>query len=291
MPGLRWVPVPLAALAALIGMLVMGTFQGQAAETNAHQQGYRAGGLALSVDTMYWMSNDMTGLGPGQKVNPNSYSMPASQMPGIQPAGDNRLRVEVALSNVTAGMQRYSTTDFSLSGPGGKTWQPNGQEHSSMVGSATLAPGFQVTVDVYFDIPGKNSKHLTLNWSRGGTTVSIPVEPTAGYPPNVIGRARRGASDRRQHVEFHDQGTIRVFQEGNTPATTDDLKPRRRRCPWHPAKGCRVAHLRFLALAYGRHTIATAGPAFRSHVWLTCEVQSSAEVPGAQVCPGVRGPG
>ncbi len=175
MPGLRWVPVPLAALAALIGMLVMGTFQGQAAETNAHQQGYRAGGLALSVDTMYWMSNDMTGLGPGQKVNPNSYSMPASQMPGIQPAGDNRLRVEVALSNVTAGMQRYSTTDFSLSGPGGKTWQPNGQEHSSMVGSATLAPGFQVTVDVYFDIPGKNSKHLTLNWSRGGTTVSIPV--------------------------------------------------------------------------------------------------------------------
>lgn len=175
MPGLRWVPVPLAALAAGIGVLVMGTFQGQAAETNAHQSGYRAGGLALSIDTMYWLSNDMTGLAPGQKANPNRFSMPASQMPGIQPVGDDRLRVEVALANVTTGTQRYSTADFTLSGPGGKTWHANGQQHSSMAGSADLAPGFQSTVDVYFDIPGAQSKHLTLHWSRDGTTVSIPV--------------------------------------------------------------------------------------------------------------------
>lgn len=175
MRGLRWVPVPLAALATVIGVLVMGSFQGQAAESSAHQSGYRAGGLTLSIDQMYWMSNDMTGLGPGQKVNPNGYSMPASEMPGIQPVGDNRLRVEVALSNITTGMQRYSTTDFSLTGPAGKTWQADGQGHSSMAGSANLAPGFQATVDVYFDIPGKDSKHLTLHWSRGGTTVSIPV--------------------------------------------------------------------------------------------------------------------
>src|SRR6202046_5845901 len=60
MPGLRWVPVPLAALGAGIGVLVMGSFQGQVAEVNAHQVGYRAGGLALSVDTMYWMGNTMT---------------------------------------------------------------------------------------------------------------------------------------------------------------------------------------------------------------------------------------
>jgi hypothetical protein len=85
MPGLRWVPVPLAALAAVIGVLVMGSFQGQVAEANAHQSGYRAGGLALSVDTMYWMSNNMTGLGPGQQGVANGFSMPASEMPGIQP--------------------------------------------------------------------------------------------------------------------------------------------------------------------------------------------------------------
>jgi hypothetical protein len=174
MPGLRWVPVPLAALAAVIGVLVMGSFQGQAAETNFHQSGYRAGGLAMSVDTMTWMSNNMTGQGPGQKSS--GYSMPASEMPGIQPVGDNRLDVEVALSNVTTGLQRYSTTDFTLTSPGGKTWKADGQGHSSMAGSANLEPGFQATVDVYFDIPAANSKHLTLKWSRGGTAVSIPVQ-------------------------------------------------------------------------------------------------------------------
>ena len=175
MPGLRWVPVPLAALAAVIGVLVMGSFQGQAAETTFHQTGFRAGGLAMSIDQMYFMSNNMNGLGPGQKTNPAEYSMPASQMPGIQPVGDDRLRVEVALANITTGIEQYSTADFTLTGPHGKTWQPNGQQHSSMAGSENLAPGFQETVDVYFDIPGAQSKHLTLHWSRGGTTVSIPV--------------------------------------------------------------------------------------------------------------------
>jgi hypothetical protein len=176
MPGLRWVPVPLAALAAVIGVLVMGSFQGQVAEANAHQVGYRAGGLALSVDTMYWMSNNMTGLGPQQKGVPNGFSMPPSEMPGIQPEGDNRLRIEVELSNVTTGMQRYSTTDFTLAGPGGKTWNVDPQGLSVMAGSANLAPGFQSTVDIYFDIQAANSKHLTLKWSRDGTTVSIPVQ-------------------------------------------------------------------------------------------------------------------
>jgi hypothetical protein len=177
MPGLRWVPVPLAVLAAVIGMLVMGSFQGQVAEANAHQPpGYRAGGLALAVDTMYWMSNNMTGLGPGQKGVPDGFGMPPSEMPGIQPEGDNRLRIEVALSNVTTGMQRYSTTDFTLAGAGGKTWHVDPQGLSVMAGSAKLAPGFQATVDIYFDITASASKHLVLKWSRGGTTVSIPVQ-------------------------------------------------------------------------------------------------------------------
>ncbi|HEY2550676.1 MAG TPA: hypothetical protein VGI64_08870 [Streptosporangiaceae bacterium] len=176
MPGLRWVPVPLAGLAAMIGVLVVGSFQGQAAEANAQRPpGYRAGGLSLSIDAMYWMSNDMTGLGPGQKGVRNGYSMPASEMPGIQPEGDNRLRVEVGLSNVTARVQRYSTTDFTLAGAGGKTWKVDSQGLSVMAASAALAPGFQSTVDVYFDIPAQSSKHLTLKWTRDGTTVSIPV--------------------------------------------------------------------------------------------------------------------
>ena len=183
--GLRWVPVPLAMLAAVIGALVMGSLQGQEAAANANlPAGYHAGGLTLNVTTTGWMSNDMTGQGP-VKNRAADYPMPSSMMPGMQTVGDNRLRVEVSLSNATTSVQRYSTTDFSLSGPGGKTWKPviGVQEHSDLPTSANLAPGFGTTIDVYFDIPARSTKNLTLKWSRDGTTVSIPVNPGAKPAP------------------------------------------------------------------------------------------------------------
>lgn len=181
--GLRWVPVPLAILAAALGVLVFGTVQGQAAADLASHPA-EAGGLSLSVNTMLWMSNDMDGSGNPSAAPPpaDSYSMPSSMMPGMQPAGDNRLRVEVDLSNVTGSAEQYSTTDFTLSGPGGKTWQVDGQDHSSLPGSAYLRPGFSTTVDVYFDVPAADSKHLILHWSRAGRTISIPVS-TGGAAP------------------------------------------------------------------------------------------------------------
>jgi hypothetical protein len=172
------VPVPLALLAAALGVLVMGSMQGRAAADLASHPN-EAGGLSLSVDTMLWMSNDMGGNGAPQAAPPpadSGYSMPSSMMPGMQPVGDNRLRVEVDLSNVTGSVQQYSTTDFTLSAPGGKTWQVNSQEHSALPASADLQPGFRTTVDVYFDIPASDSKNLTLHWSRGGRTISMPVK-------------------------------------------------------------------------------------------------------------------
>jgi uncharacterized protein DUF4352 len=199
--GLRWVPVPLALLAAMLGLLVMGTMQGRAAADLAKEPN-QAGGLSLSVDTMLWMMNMSTssiGSGASTDVTPGSknssggsssaggYQMPASMMPGMQAAGDNRLRVEVDLSNVSASVQRYSTTDFSLSGPGGKTWKVNGQEHSTLPVSANLQPGFSTTVDVYFDIPASDAKHLTLHWSRGGRTISMPVNTSGTGPSEMPG--------------------------------------------------------------------------------------------------------
>jgi hypothetical protein len=170
------VPVPLALLAAALGVLVFGSVQGRAAADLASHPN-EAGGLSLAVDTMNWMSNEMGGNGDPAAPPPADpgYAMPSSMMPGMQPVGDNRLRVEVDLSNVTGSVQKYATTDFTLSAPGGKTWQVNGQEHSSQPASAKLQPGFTTTIDLYFDIPAADSKHLTLHWSRGGRTISMPV--------------------------------------------------------------------------------------------------------------------
>lgn len=183
--GLRWVPVPLALLIAALGVLVFGSVQGRAAADLASHPN-EAGGLSLTVDTMLWMSNDMGGSGaPSTAASPppaDQFAMPSSEMPGMQPVGDNRLRVEIDLSNVTSSVQKYATTDFTLSGPGGKTYQVNGQDHSVLPASASLQPGFSTTVDVYFDIPASKSKHLTLHWSRAGRTISIPVN-TSGKTP------------------------------------------------------------------------------------------------------------
>lgn len=190
--GLRWVPVPMALLAVVLGLLVMGSMQGQAAADLASHPN-EAGGLSLTVDTMLWMSNDVDGSGapasanvPGQAApapgDPNQFTMPDSMMPGMQPTGDDRLRVEVDLNNVSGRVEQYSTTNFTLSGPGGKTWQVNGQEHSSQPASANLQPGFATTVDLYFDIQASDIKNLTLHWSRGGRTISMPVN-TGGQAP------------------------------------------------------------------------------------------------------------
>lgn len=168
--GLRWVPVPLAVLAALLGLMVVGSLQGQAAAEQA-QIPHRAGGLSLSVDTMLWMDS-MQMSAPGNK---KGYQMPGSMMPGMQAPGDSRLRVEVGLRNISSGVQRYSVGDFRVAAPSGQTWKPYTSAENSLPGSATLEPGFQTTIDVYFDIPTKQARHLAIRWSRDGTTVAIPV--------------------------------------------------------------------------------------------------------------------
>jgi hypothetical protein len=82
-------------------------------------------------------------------------------------------------------VQTYATTDFSLSGPGGKTWNVNGQEHSAQPASADLEPGFRTTIDIYFDISAKDSKNLILHWSRGGRTITLPVNTNGEQPGSM----------------------------------------------------------------------------------------------------------
>jgi hypothetical protein len=177
--GLRWVPVPLALLAALLGVLVVGSLQGQAAVEQAHSP-YQAGGLGLSVDTMLWMMSSMNE-GSAKAANPNGYQMPGSMMPGMQRSGDSRLRVEIDLRNVSTGVQWYSVADFHVVAPGGKQWKPYTSAENNVPQSAALEPGFHTTIDVYFDIAAKQATNsLSIAWSRDGTTVHIPVHTSGG---------------------------------------------------------------------------------------------------------------
>jgi hypothetical protein len=168
----------------MLGWLLVGSLQGQAASAHA-QDGYRASGLSLAVDQMLWMSNDMTGQGP-LKV-PKGFPMDPSMMPGMQSANDNRLRVEVILRNVTTDVQRYAISDFKVVGPGGKSWTVNGNGINDSATSGILEPQFEVSVDMYFDVPTAESSYLTIQWSHDGSTVSIPVNTSNPLPNKMSG--------------------------------------------------------------------------------------------------------
>lgn len=182
--GLRWVPVPLAVLAAVLGWLILGSLQGQSAAAHDHHvHGYQAGGLALAVDQMVWMSNDMTGQGPLRV--PKGFPMDPSMMPGMQAANQDRLRLEVNLRNVTSDAQRYAMSDFRVIAPGGQSWQTSDDGGTGSAKEAILEPGFEATVDLYFDIPIQQSKNLSIEWSRGGSTVYFPVNTSGKPSPHV----------------------------------------------------------------------------------------------------------
>lgn len=180
LPGIRWVPVPLALLAGIVGWLVYGAVLGQSAAAQSGRHGYQAGGLQLSVQQMEWMSNDMTGEGP--QSAPPGFAMDPGMMPGMQSANDNRLQFELTLKNVTSRVQRYAMSEFRAIGPGGQSWPEKptaGQNTYATEGD--IEPSYSVTVDVYFDIPAKQSTGLSIEWSRGGDKVDLPVE-TGGAP-------------------------------------------------------------------------------------------------------------
>jgi hypothetical protein len=183
LPGLHWVPVPLAVLAATVGYLVLGGTMGQQAAAKVqHVHGYQAGGLSLQPDAMLWLSNDMTGQGPVKNPNPDGFKMDPSMMPGMQPAGENRLRVEVTLANVTSVNQRYAVTDFKVVGPTGKSFRVDSPDGSTQPTNSLLRPQFGTTIDLFFDVPTAQSKNLSIEWSRGGTTVDIPVDTNGTLP-------------------------------------------------------------------------------------------------------------
>jgi hypothetical protein len=173
----RWLPVPLALTAAIVGWVVLGDTLDQ---HGAHVHAYEAGGLSLSVDQMVWMSNDMSGQGPLASKS-QGFAMDPSMMPGYQTVDHNRLRLEVTLSNGTSDAQQYAQSDFRVIALDGQSWGISDDGGNVLQRIATLGSGYAATVDLYFDIPTSQTKGLSIEWSRGGTTVQIPVN-TSGQP-------------------------------------------------------------------------------------------------------------
>jgi hypothetical protein len=172
--GLRWVPVPLAVLMAALGWLVFGTVTGQHALASAHA-GPEQGGMGLTVNQVVWMADDMTN--PSGKVSdPSQFTMPASEMPGMQTVGDKRLRIEIYLRDISSSPQRYGLAEFRLLGTKKQSWSPlDNAATRGAVMSAVLDPGFQSTVDLYFDLPASQHGALKLEWEHGGHIMTIPV--------------------------------------------------------------------------------------------------------------------
>lgn len=175
--GLRWLPLPLAVAATLVGWVVLGQTLG---EHGGHVHAYEAGGLTLSVDQMVWMSNDMTGQGPLASQS-QGFVMDPSMMPGFQSVDDNRLHLTVTLTNGTSDAQQYALSDFRVFAPSGHSWANSDDGGKTSVKQAWLGPGYGATVDLYFDIPTTESKNLSIQWSRDGSSVQIPVD-TSGKP-------------------------------------------------------------------------------------------------------------
>jgi len=172
MPGLRWVPVPLAILMAVLGWLVFGSALGQHALA-VSQAGPQQGGFGLTVNQVVWMQDDM--VDPGQ-ANPSGFEMPQSMMPGMQAVGGKRLRIEFYLRNISSKPLVYGLEQFRLLGTGHQSWSP--LDNAATRGAALLAtldPSFQATVDLYFDLPVSQNGALRLEWSAGGHLMTIPL--------------------------------------------------------------------------------------------------------------------
>jgi len=184
MPGLRLVPVPLALLFAAIGWLLLGGAVGQHAATAAAKaaQGFDAGGLQVKVDTMLWMSNDMSGQGPVKNSNPNGFKMPSSMMPGMQLLGTNRLRLEFQIANVSSADQRYYVRQFRVVTKNGDSYGPNNNDGSTQPTSAVLRPGFGTIIDLYYDLPAGSDKNLSIRWTHDGQQVTFPVSTNGALP-------------------------------------------------------------------------------------------------------------
>jgi hypothetical protein len=177
------VAVVAALVAGLVGVVFLGLML---RERNAAAGAVSAGGLTLQVQSAQWVDMEHSGQ--------NGFQMPPQMMPGAPSPGQERLAVEVALSNRSGGDTQFLGTEFSIQGLDGHVWplvadDLDNAAHDSGAADALdgthVGPGLGVTGTLSFDMPSASASQakegLFLLWSHAGKVARVPV--TVGEAP------------------------------------------------------------------------------------------------------------
>lgn len=164
--------VPKGLMVAIVVALVFGltgvVFVGlMLRERNAVAGSVSAGGLTLQVQSAQWVDLDHD--------HTDGFQMPQSMTPGAPGPDQQRLAVEVAVSNRGAGDTLLSQSEFWVQGLDGKVWPLVADNLSDK----HLGPGFGVSGSLTFDLPAasvsQTNKGLFLLWDRAGKVVRVPM--------------------------------------------------------------------------------------------------------------------
>jgi hypothetical protein len=158
------VAIVVALVFGLSGVVFLGLML---RERNAVAGSVSAGGLTLQVQSAEWV--DM------EHSHDPGFQMPQAMTPGAPGPDQQRLAVEVAVSNRGSAEQLFSDSEFSVQSLNGQAWPLMADNLSDK----HLGPGLGVTGSLTFDLPAASvdeaNKGLFLLWSRAGKVVRVPV--------------------------------------------------------------------------------------------------------------------
>jgi hypothetical protein len=192
------VAIVVALIFGLTGVVFLGLMLG---ERNAVAGSVSAGGLTLQVQSAQWVDLEHN--------SQDGFQMPQQMMPGAPSPDQQRLAVEVAVSNRSGRATLLSHSEFSVQSSDGQVWPlvaddlgGSGDDAegafdglrgtvedsgAAAVGAEAtrLGPGLAVNGSLSFDLPAATvaqaGKGLVLLWSRAGKVVRVPM--TVGAAP------------------------------------------------------------------------------------------------------------
>ena len=111
-----------------------------------------------------------------QMLHGSTVPMPASMTPDLPERGSHRLSVEIQISNLSDGSLEFSVYEMRLRSVLGPEWTTGSPDVASI-----LAPGQNIYLFAYFDVPEVEREEIALHWVRGGRHQRMMV---VGHPPD-----------------------------------------------------------------------------------------------------------